>query len=182
MQFCEERPIPLWWSPMVSSGPVFAQQLFDRPTARQEITDQPKRILAGENLSVSSLGPTRHWCKRWSHVPRNLCPGARQLSLDRSLWQIPKFGPSQRPRAPSRHAAEMSSAKRATTVGRILAGAHRFPNCDTPLQGWGASPRVSPKRSIFPPLLSAHPKANESSGPVCAIASAQSCGQSWSAR
>src|SRR5580692_2069606 len=92
MQFCAERQIPLWWSPMVSSGRVFAQQLFDRPTARQEIADLPKGILAWVKLSVSPLGPTRSWCKRWSHVPRNLCPSARQLRLDCSLWQSQNSG------------------------------------------------------------------------------------------
>src|ERR1700722_6039657 len=38
------------------------------------------------NYSVCR-GATRSRCERCSQVPRNLCPSARQLSFDRSVWQ-----------------------------------------------------------------------------------------------
>src|SRR5580658_3232530 len=80
---------------VVSHGilrPGFRTTTLRRPTARQEIADQPKRIPAWVKLSVSPLGPTRSWRKRWSHVPRNLCPSARQLRLDCSLRQSQNSG------------------------------------------------------------------------------------------
>ena len=42
--------------------------------------------LSKSNYSVCR-GATRSRCERCSQVPRSLCPSARQLSFDRSVWQ-----------------------------------------------------------------------------------------------
>jgi hypothetical protein len=64
--------------------------IFDRPTARQEITGQRKRILARLKRSVAwglrDLGASA------GRMPRNLCSSASQLSLDRSAWQSHNSG------------------------------------------------------------------------------------------
>jgi hypothetical protein len=64
----------------------------DSSPARQEITVQRNRIFAWAKLSVWALGPTRSCCMRGSHLPRNLCSSARQLSLDRSVRQSQNSG------------------------------------------------------------------------------------------
>jgi len=45
------------------------------------------RVTSQEVELLVPLTSTTTRCERWPHVPRNLCSSARQLSLDRSVWQ-----------------------------------------------------------------------------------------------